>query len=62
MPSIDVAMARSVRGGFADLVAAAVRPYLERREGTITNVAGQISDARTAFSSWDNCMQVNFCK
>jgi len=61
MPSIDVAMARSVRGGLLDLVAAAVRPYVERRS-TLTNVADQISDARTAFSSWDNCMQVNFCK
>ena len=61
MPSIDVAMARSVRGGALDLVAAAIRPFVERRD-TLTNVAGQIGDVRLAFSSWDNCMQANFCK
>ena len=44
-----------------DLVAAAVRPYVEKRQ-SISGVANQISDVKLAFSSWDNCMQANFCK
>lgn len=57
MPAVDVAMERSLRRGFLDLFVASLRPALERRD-----LAGQISDVRTAFSSWDNCMQVNYCK
>ncbi|KAK4151669.1 hypothetical protein C8A00DRAFT_16962 [Chaetomidium leptoderma] len=57
MPAVDVAMERSLRRGFLDLFVASLRPALERRD-----IAGQITDVRTAFSSWDNCMQVNYCK
>lgn len=57
MPSVNVAMERSLRGGFLDLLAASVRPALGRRD-----LQEQITDVRTAFSSWDNCMQANFCK
>jgi hypothetical protein len=61
MPSVNVAMERSLRRGFFDLVAASLRPALERRD-TVGNVQGQISDVKTAFSSWDNCMNAVYCK
>ncbi|KAK4034162.1 hypothetical protein C8A01DRAFT_39376 [Parachaetomium inaequale] len=57
MPAVDVAMERSLRRGFLDLFVASLRPALARRD-----VAGQISDVKTAFSSWDNCMLANYCK
>lgn len=57
MPAVDVAMQRSLRGGFIDLLAASLRPVLQRRD-----IQQQVTDVRTAFSSWDNCMQVNYCK
>jgi len=57
MPAVDVAMERSLRRGFLDLFVATLRPALERRD-----IQGQISDVATAFSSWDNCMQVTYCK
>lgn len=57
MPAVDVAMERSLRRGFLDFLVASVRPALERRD-----IQGQISDVKTAFSSWDNCMQVAYCK
>ncbi|KAL2180463.1 uncharacterized protein P884DRAFT_80006 [Thermothelomyces heterothallicus CBS 202.75] len=57
MPTVDVAMERSLRRGVLDLFVASLRPALERRD-----IEGQISDVKTAFSSWDNCMQVNYCK
>ncbi|KAH8884518.1 hypothetical protein GQ53DRAFT_396153 [Thozetella sp. PMI_491] len=62
MPSVNVAMQRSLREGLVDLVAASLRPALQRRDGTLTNIGNGISDAKTAFSSWDNCMQASFCK
>ncbi|KAH6650644.1 hypothetical protein F5144DRAFT_55014 [Chaetomium tenue] len=57
MPSVNVAMERSLRRGFLDLFVASLRPALARRD-----LEGQITDVKTAFSSWDNCMQVNYCK
>ncbi|KAJ4297239.1 hypothetical protein N0V88_004157 [Collariella sp. IMI 366227] len=57
MPAVDVAMERSLRRGFLDLLVASLRPAVGRRD-----IQGQISDVKTAFSSWDNCMQVNYCK
>lgn len=61
MPSIDVAMARSVRGGVLDIVARSLQAGLEQR-GVISEAQGQISDIKLAFSSWDNCMQATYCK
>lgn len=61
MPAIDAAMERSLRRGALDFLAAAVRPAVEGRD-TISNVQGSITDVKTAFSSWDNCMQASFCK
>ncbi|KAK3943656.1 hypothetical protein QBC46DRAFT_27725 [Diplogelasinospora grovesii] len=57
MPAIDAAMERSLRDGFVDLLAASLRPVMGRRD-----IQGQITDVKTAFSSWDNCMQASFCK
>lgn len=62
MPSVDVAMRRSLGRGFLDLFVASMRPVLQKREGTITRVANEAADVKLAFSSWDNCMQANFCK
>jgi hypothetical protein len=47
--------------GFMDLLSASLRPALERRDA-ITDAQGQISDVKTAFSSWDNCMNAVYCK
>ncbi|KAK3695114.1 hypothetical protein B0T22DRAFT_93866 [Podospora appendiculata] len=57
MPAIDVAMQRSLKDGFLELLAASLRPGLERRD-----IQGQITDVKTAFSSWDNCMKATYCK
>lgn len=35
---------------------------LGKRDGTISSITNSISDVKTAFSSWDNCMQATFCK
>ena len=62
MPSINVAMERSLRRGFLDLFVQSLRPVLQKREGTISNAINEVSDVKQAFSSWDNCMQASFCK
>lgn len=54
MPSIDVAMERSVRRGAFDVLVNGLQPALENRS--------VVSDVQTAFSSWDNCMQATYCK
>jgi hypothetical protein len=59
MPSVNAAMERSLREGAVDLLAASLRPLLDRRAGSITNSA---TDVKTAFSSWDNCMNFTYCK
>ena len=44
-----------------DLVSEAMRPVLERR-GIVADAQNQVNDVKTAFSSWDNCMQAAYCK
>jgi hypothetical protein len=61
MPAINVAMERSLRRGLLDFFVASLRPALAPRDA-ISNAAGQINDVKTAFSSWDNCMQAAYCK
>lgn len=65
MPSVDVAMEKSLRrgvvDGFKDLLSASLRPALEHRDA-ITEAQGQITDVKTAFSSWSNCMNAVYCK
>jgi len=46
-----------LRAGFLDLLTRSIRPVVQRR-----NLGDQINDVKTAFSSWDNCMQVAYCK
>ncbi|KAF5514955.1 hypothetical protein CGCF413_v000872 [Colletotrichum fructicola] len=64
MPSIDVAMARSLRGGVWGSVMSSMAAAIEKRQimSTVENVGNQVNDVKTAFSSWDNCMSVNYCK
>lgn len=64
MPSIDVAMARSLRGGVWGSVMSSMAATIEKRQimSTVENVGNQVNDVKTAFSSWDNCMSVNYCK
>ncbi|KJZ73675.1 hypothetical protein HIM_07008 [Hirsutella minnesotensis 3608] len=65
MPSLDVAMARSLgetsleqlRSALARRIAAGI----DKRD-VLTGAADTLFDAKTAFSSWDNCMKVNYCK
>jgi hypothetical protein len=57
MPPVDVAMAQSLRRGFLDLFVASLQPAIQRR-----SLTDQINDVSTAFSSWDNCMLVDYCK
>ncbi|KAM0434636.1 hypothetical protein ACHAPT_003735 [Fusarium lateritium] len=71
MPSIDEAMARSLRGSdweiVKDKVIRSVAAGLDRRDLTtadaaVADAAGKVDDFATAFSSWDNCMNVAWCK
>jgi hypothetical protein len=66
MPHIGAVMERSLQGemgfreAFVGLVARSVTAALEKRQ--IGGISNSITDATTAFSSWDNCMAANFCK
>ncbi|KAL0939099.1 fibroin-3 related protein [Colletotrichum truncatum] len=64
MPTIDVAMARSLRGGVWGSVMSSMAASIQRRQimSTVENAGNQINDVKTALSSWDNCMSVNYCK
>ncbi|KAI0022591.1 hypothetical protein F4780DRAFT_185096 [Xylariomycetidae sp. FL0641] len=66
MPHIAVAMERSLQNrslkdAFVQLVARSTFAALTKR-ATVDDIKGDISDVRLAFSSWDNCMQADFCK
>lgn len=66
MPHIGVAMERSLQEGslkdaFVGLLARSAVAALGKRQ-SIGGIENGISDAKTAFSSWDNCMKANFCK
>ncbi|KAK0657621.1 hypothetical protein B0T16DRAFT_453060 [Cercophora newfieldiana] len=56
--AIEEAMRRSVREGFEELLVRSLRPAIERRQ----DIVGGVSDVKTAFSSWDNCMAATYCK
>ncbi|KAM0332533.1 hypothetical protein ACHAQA_002816 [Verticillium albo-atrum] len=64
MPSVDVAMARSLRGGVWGSITAGIAASLQPRQitETVDNVGNAVTDVRTALSSWDNCMAVSWCK
>lgn len=61
MPSIDIAMARSLRGGVTGILARSLQKAFAERS-IITDAGNSISDVKTALSSWDNCMSVVWCK
>lgn len=58
-------MARSLRGGVwttlkEGIVNGIVHDMVERN--IVDDTTGKISDVQKAFSSWDNCMAVAYCK
>ncbi|KAI0898383.1 hypothetical protein F4806DRAFT_494042 [Annulohypoxylon nitens] len=66
MPHIGVLMERSLqersfKDAFVNLLARSAVAAIGKRQ-TIDNIKGDITDAKTAFSSWDNCMKATFCK
>ncbi|PSR97513.1 hypothetical protein BD289DRAFT_90811 [Coniella lustricola] len=61
MPSIDVAMARSLRGGLNEVLARSLRHAFVERD-VVTDAEDNITDVTTAFSSWSNCMEAVYCK
>jgi hypothetical protein len=61
MPSIDVAMARSLRGGVWQIISDSINNELVRRN-IVDDTRTKVDDFKTAISSWDNCMAANFCK
>ncbi|KAK8139862.1 fibroin-3 related protein [Apiospora sp. TS-2023a] len=67
MPHIGVAMARSlvpersIGEALMGLVARSVAAGFMKRDA-ISDAKGQVMDVKTAFSSWDNCMQASYCK
>ncbi|OTB08792.1 hypothetical protein M426DRAFT_7512 [Hypoxylon sp. CI-4A] len=66
MPHIGALMERSLqersfRDAFADLLARSAIAALGKRQ-SVSSISDDIHDAKTAFSSWDNCMQASFCK
>lgn len=65
MPSVDVAMARSLQDGpwerLRTSLARSVAGHLASRN-IIEDAKDKVTDIKTALSSWDNCMAANFCK
>lgn len=65
MPAIDVAMVRSLRGGFwetvKDSIARSLTAEVVRRD-IVSDADSNISDIKQAFSSWSSCMAHVYCK
>ncbi|OTA96919.1 hypothetical protein M434DRAFT_388774 [Hypoxylon sp. CO27-5] len=66
MPHIGVVMERSLqdrslKDAFANLLARSAVAALGKRQ-SVDSIKGEVQDAATAFSSWDNCMQASICK
>ncbi|KAH8814839.1 hypothetical protein F5884DRAFT_851351 [Xylogone sp. PMI_703] len=57
MPHISIAMRNSLRRSVADVM---VQSLLRRDQ--ITDAETKVHNVKEAFSSWDNCMQVAYCK
>ncbi|KAM0253591.1 hypothetical protein ACHAQJ_007219 [Trichoderma viride] len=64
MPAIDVAMARSLRGGLwetvKDSIARSLATEVVRRD-IVSDADTKISDVKQAFSSWSSCMAHVYC-
>lgn len=65
MPSIDVAMVRSLRGGLwetvVDTVARSLAAEVVRRD-IVADADDKVSEIKQAFSSWGACMAHLYCK
>ncbi|KAI0009773.1 hypothetical protein F4779DRAFT_580666 [Xylariaceae sp. FL0662B] len=66
MPHVGVMMERSLqdrgfKDAFLNLLARSTVAAISKRQST-DSIQGSIKDAKTAFSSWDNCMQASICK
>ncbi|ATY61146.1 fibroin-3 related [Cordyceps militaris] len=65
MSYIDVAMARSLRPtaweAITDVLARNLVAQAHKRN-LVGDAQQKVGDVKTAFSSWDNCMQVAYCK
>jgi hypothetical protein len=76
MPSIDIAMRRSIRRGILDLVveglvkrqtipnAPAVPTANDAASAAAdkTTIPDRVNNFKETFSSWDNCMAKTYCK
>ncbi|KAI0553584.1 hypothetical protein F4679DRAFT_426334 [Xylaria curta] len=66
MPHIGIVMERSLQDrswgdAFADLLSRSAVAAMGKRQ-SLDSISGDISDAATAFSSWDNCFMAAICK
>lgn len=65
MSSIEAAMARSLRPSaweaVSDVLARNLVAQAYKRD-LVSDAEGKVTDVKTAFSSWDNCMQAAYCK
>ncbi|UKZ77479.1 hypothetical protein TrVFT333_005201 [Trichoderma virens FT-333] len=65
MPSVDVAMVRSLRGGLwetvVDTVARSLAAQVVKRD-IVADGENKVSEIKQAFSSWDACMAHVYCK
>ncbi|KAI1177512.1 hypothetical protein F4777DRAFT_195457 [Nemania sp. FL0916] len=66
MPHLGATMERSLQDrsigdALVDLISRSAVAALGKRQ-SVDGIKGDISDAATAFSSWDNCFQAAFCK
>ncbi|KAI0199149.1 hypothetical protein F4808DRAFT_222129 [Astrocystis sublimbata] len=66
MPHIGVMMERSLQDrswgtAFGDLLSRSAMAALGKRQ-SLDGIGDSINDAKTAFSSWDNCFKSNICK
>ncbi|KAJ2988933.1 hypothetical protein NUW58_g3719 [Xylaria curta] len=52
---------RSLGDAFVNLLSRSIAAALDKRQ-SIDSISNSVSDAATAFSSWDNCFQAAFCK
>ncbi|KAI0864124.1 hypothetical protein F4860DRAFT_430954 [Xylaria cubensis] len=66
MPHVGIVMERSLqdrswRDAFADLLSRSAVAAMGKRQ-SLDSISGDITDAATAFSSWDNCFKAAICK
>lgn len=65
MPSVDLAMARSLEpSAWEKLRNSLVRSVAHEmaQRDIVEGAKDKVTDIKTALSSWDNCMAASFCK